>query len=370
MIKDISVLKNNNPENPFFLFRPHILKRDVSFFLKNFPGKVLYAVKANPSEIVIKSIKKAGVKSFDTASLNEIKKIRGIFKNAEIFFMNPVKSKNSIAEAYFKYSVKHFSLDDEAELNKILMVTNGAKDLCLHLRLSIPNNFAKIKISNKFGASKKKATELLKIMKKFSSKIGISFHPGSQCMNPEAYKIAMKISSDVIEKSGVDINFLNVGGGFPVKSPGLNSLPLINYFRVIKNELNKIKTRNKIKLLSEPGRALVSECMSLIVRVELRKGCKLYINDGIYGSLRDLSNQKINHTVRLRNRKIKKKKKIAFNFYGPTCDSNDFIKGPFYLPDEISSGDLIEIFQMGSYSFTMKSDFNGYFYKPKFFTEK
>ena len=189
-------------------------------------------------------------------------------------------------------------------------------------------------------------------------------------MDPEAYKIAMKISSDVIEKSGIDIDFLNVGGGFPVKSPGLNPLPLINYFRVIKNELKKIKNKKKIILLSEPGRALVSECISLVVRVELRKGCKLFINDGVYGSLRDLSNQKIAHTVKLRNRKIKKTKTVAFDFYGPTCDSNDFIKGPFFLPDEISSGDLIEIFQMGAYSSTMKSDFNGFFYKTIFFVEK
>ena len=367
MLQDYNKFISSIPKNPFFLFNQKALEKNVSFFLKSFPGKVLYAVKANPSEFILKIIYQMGLDSFDAASLNEIKTIRNLFSKSKIYFMNPVKSENSISQAYYKYNIRHFCLDDENELLKILNATNNANDLRLHLRISIPNNFSLINLSDKFGVNKENASDLIKKIKKKSLKTGISFHPGSQCMNPKAYKIGIKLVSNIVKVSGIKIDYVNVGGGFPSKYPNLPSLSLKEYFKTIKNELGNCCLDKNITLLSEPGRAIVSDCLSYIVKVELRKNFKLYINDGIYGSLRDLNKKKIQHSVKLINRKIRNEKLIPFTFYGPTCDSKDLIESKFYLPESTNEGDYIEIGQMGAYSFTMHSNFNGYFNKPEFF---
>ena len=125
----INVLK---PESPVYCIRPNSIKKSVEFFKNNFPGKVLYAVKTNPNEKVIKIIINNGIENFDVASINEIKLIRKIDNKVKIYFMHTVKSRESIKEAYFKYNVKDFALDTKEELLKILESTNNAKDLNLY----------------------------------------------------------------------------------------------------------------------------------------------------------------------------------------------------------------------------------------------
>ena len=118
-----------NPEHPVYCIRPNSVKKSVEFFKNNFPGKVLYAVKTNPNEQIIKTIVNNGIKNFDVASVNEIKLIRKIDSKVKLYFMHTIKSRESIKEAYFKYNVKDFALDTKEELLKILEATNNAKDL-------------------------------------------------------------------------------------------------------------------------------------------------------------------------------------------------------------------------------------------------
>ena len=145
--------------------------------------------------------------------------------------------------------------------------------------------------------------------------------------------------------------------------------PLTDYFNVINTEFLKIFNKNsKTILLSEPGRAIVSNSMSLIVRVDLRKKNYLYINDGTYGYMHDAGVNGFVFPVKQFRKKIKTKL-TAFSFYGPTCDANDFMKGPFFLPDTINEGDYIELEEMGAYSITMKNNFNGFYSQPKIFVD-
>ena len=365
---DSSVLKQL--KFPFYIFDKKKLIRQINLFNNHFNGRVLYAVKSNPSKFVIKQLSRHGVSSFDAASLNEIKLIRKVIPKANIFFMNPVKSRNSIQKAYYEYNVKDFALDSLEELEKINEETNFSKKINLHLRLRIKNNSSIINMSKKFGVDKKMAPKLLKKLSQNSEKVGLSFHVGSQCMNPNAYENAINICSEVIYESGVKLSFLNVGGGFPSSYPGFKKIPIKNYFKIIHKGFSNIKkTLSKnIELLSEPGRSLVAESMSLIVRVELRKKDKLYINDGIYGSLNNAGLRNFNYPVKIFNRDDKKSSLVPFSFYGPTCDSLDKMKGPFFLPNSIREGDLIEIKKMGAYSFTMKTDFNDLNEKNEIFT--
>jgi len=354
-------------KEPFYIYKPEVLKKNTKNFLNNFSGEAVYAVKTNPCEFILKEIYNQGIKSFDVASINEVKLIRKLFPHSNIYFMNPVKPGYSIKEAYCNYDVRDFSLDSDDELKKIITVTNSASDLNLHLRISVPNDFAKVKLTNKFGVDGDKAQTLLKKIREKGKKIGVSFHTGSQCMKPDAYKIAIKKVISIVKESGIDIDFFNIGGGFPSSYPGMKPPLLREFFQVINYELSKKNYKKfKIKILSEPGRTLVYNSMSLIVRVDLRKKNYLFINDGIYGSLNNAGKLGFRYTVDIFDKK-RNSKLIPFSFYGPTCDSNDFMKGPFFLPDSVSEGDYIEIKEMGAYSITMRCNFNGFYVKPKVF---
>jgi ornithine decarboxylase len=360
-LNTISSIVNKNIEKPFFVYRPHSLIRAALFFKQYFQANCLYAVKTNPEPIVLKQLYNNGIRSFDVASIEEIDVVFNLFDDVELFFMHPVKPRHAIRKAYFEYGVRHFSLDSEYELAKILQETDYATDLCLHVRLAIPNTYAELTLAEKFGCNLQEAPQLIKAVAKKAAKIGVCFHAGSQCMHPDAYRIAMRMAAEVIEQSGIEAQYFNVGGGFPSVYPGMIPPNIEDYFQAIHDEFAKVKNSGSMKLLAEPGRALVAECMSLIVRVDMRKGNMLYINDGTYGSLFDAGTPKFIFPAKLIcDEEIYSTDLAAFSLYGPTCDSLDYMKGPFYLPSDISEGDFIEIGQMGAYGRTMATKFNGF----------
>tara|TARA_Y100000590_G_scaffold261517_1_gene293580 strand:- start:2586 stop:3764 length:1179 start_codon:yes stop_codon:yes gene_type:complete len=350
------------PVNPVYCIRPNSIKTACLWFEKNFPGNVLYAVKTNPNEKVIKCIGENKIDKFDVASINEIKLIKKLFPQAKAYYMNTVKSREHIKEAYFNYSVKSFSLDTKEELQKIIEATNNAKDLNLFVRVSISNEHAEIDLSQKFGALPSEALGLLRLAKAHAKKVGLSFHVGSQCMHPVSYAKGIRELGNIIRKTKIVPDYINVGGGFPSIYPDLNPQPLENYITEIKKAFENLKLDKKPKLLCEPGRALVAESGSSIVRVVLRKKQKLYINDGTYGSLFDAGVPNfVLPTRMIANGRITSKKLTSYSLYGPTCDSIDYMKGPFVLPNNLKEGDYIEIGQLGAYSLTFRTKFNGFY---------
>jgi len=356
------LVKATRPVNPVYCIREESIRTASSWFVENFPGTTLYAVKCNSNEKVLKTLFESGITNFDTASLEEIKLIRKILPEAKPFFMHTIKSKESIHEAYFNYGVRDFSFDSKFELEKILEVTNQANDLNLFLRIAISNEHAEIDLSKKFGASLGEATSLLKSAKEKASKIGISFHVGSQCMHPISYSKAIKDINILIKKTGIYPDFINVGGGFPSTYPDLYPQPLSAYINEIEKTIQSLNLPETTQLICEPGRALVAESGSTVVRVELRKKQILYINDGTYGSLFDAGTPNFIFPTRMiQIEKSFSKRLTPFSFYGPTCDGIDFMKGPFLLPNNIKEGDYIEIGQLGAYGINMRTKFNGFY---------
>ena len=347
------------PEKPVYCVRKNSIKSAVKFFLNKFPGKVLYAVKTNPHPEIIKTIIESGVEQFDIASIEEIKNIRAFSKTAKCSYMHTVKSRESIKEAYFNYGVKTFSLDTKDELIKIIENTNNAKDLELFVRVAVSNEHAEIDLSKKFGALTSEAIGLLRLVKQHAKKIGLSFHVGSQCMHPISYEKGIVEIGKIIKKTKIVPDYINVGGGFPTIYPDLIPKSLDCYFNEIKKGLDNLKLNKKPIVICEPGRAIVSESGSTIVKVILRKKQKVYINDGTYGTLFDAGIPNIVYPSRLiKNGRIISKKMTAFNFYGPTCDSMDYMKGPFVLPNNVKENDYIELGQLGAYGLTFRTDFN------------
>ena len=350
------------PENPVYCIRPNSVKKSVEFFKNSFPGKVLYAVKTNPDEKIIKIIIGSGIQNFDVASINEVKLIRKIDSKAKVYFMHTVKSRESIKEAYSQYNVKDFALDTKDELLKILEATNNAKDLNLYVRVSISNEHAEIDLSRKFGASPSETLGLLRLCKEHGKKVGLSFHVGSQCMHKISFSKGIAEIGKIIKKTKIIPDIINVGGGFPAIYPDLTPEPLENYLQEIKEALKNLKLEKMPEVFCEPGRAIVAESGSTIVKVLLKKKQKLYINDGTYGSLFDAGVPNFVLPAKMiTNGRVVSKKLTAFNFYGPTCDSLDYMKGPFLLPNNIKEGDYIELGQLGAYGTTFRTKFNGFY---------
>ena len=355
----ISQLK---PERPVYCIRKKSIHIASKKFQNKFPGKILYAVKTNPHPEVLETIIESGIKDFDVASIKEIEAIKKISPDAKCSYMHTVKSRENIKEAYFNYNIKAFSLDTKDELIKIIETTNRAKDLELFVRVAVSNEHAEIDLSKKFGALTSEAIGLLRLTKQYAKKVGISFHVGSQCMHPISYAKGIADIGNIIKKTKIIPDYINIGGGFPAIYPDLVPQSLDSYFEEIKRSLSNLKLEKLPEILCEPGRALVAESGSTIVRVNLRKKQKLYINDGTYGTLFDAGTPNMVYPSRLiKSGKTISKKLTAFDFYGPTCDSMDYMKGPFLLPNNIKENDYIELGQVGAYGLTFRTQFNGFY---------
>jgi ornithine decarboxylase len=358
---DIAKLR---PVQPVTLLRPHAAERAARFFVEKFPGRSLYAVKANPSPALLQVLWDSGVTHFDVASIAEVRLVRDLLPEAVICFMHPVKAEEAIAEAYFAYGVRTFSLDTLEELEKIVRATStddeAAADLNLLVRIRVSSEHAKLSLASKFGADPRDVSSLLVAARQAADALGICFHVGSQAMTPAAYAEAMERVRQAIVDAAVTVDIVDVGGGFPSSYPGMEPPPLETYFSVIHAGFEALPISYSAELWCEPGRALCAEYASLIVRVEKRRGDELYINDGAYGALFDAAHIGWRYPVQLLREPDSHVRPMKFSFYGPTCDDLDHMTGPFELPGDVKAGDYIEIGMLGAYGCAMRTQFNGF----------
>ena len=361
--KSVDELVNQlKPTQPVYCIRRNSIRLASRFFQNKFPGKILYAVKTNPHPVVLQTLLDSGIKHYDVASIKEIETIKNLNPEVECSYMHTVKSREDIKEAYFKYNIKTFALDTKDELIKIIESTNHAKDLRLFVRVSVSNEHAEIDLSKKFGAITSEAAGLLRLGKQYAYKLGLSFHVGSQCMHPISYAKGISEIGNIIKRTKIVPDIINVGGGFPTIYPDLVPKSMQSYFDEISKGLKNLKLQKLPEIICEPGRSLVAESGSTIVRVNLRKKQKLYINDGTYGTLFDAGTPNIVYPSRvIKNGRVISKKLTSFDFYGPTCDSMDYMKGPFILPNNIKENDYIELGQLGAYGLTFRTQFNGFY---------
>ena len=360
----LAVVRDLRPDEPVILNRPHAARRAARFFVEKFPGKVLYAVKANPAPDLIQVLWDAGVTHFDVASITEVRLVRGILPDAVLCFMHPVKTPAAIREAYFDHGVRTFSLDTVEELEKIIDACRGEdgeapRDLRLCVRLRVSSEYSELSLASKFGCDLVEAPQLLQQARQHCDWLGVCFHVGSQAMTPFAFVQALDRTRAAIAEASVVVDMIDVGGGFPSAYPGLEPPPMEDYFAIIAKHFEALPIAYNAELWCEPGRALSAEYSSMIVQVNKRRGEELYINDGAYGALYDAAHVAWRFPVRALEDDLIEED-ADFAFYGPTCDDADYMKGPFRLPADIQAGDYIEIGMLGAYGAAMKTGFNGY----------
>lgn len=358
-----AMVRTLQPEMPVYGLRPHALEARAREFVTAFPGTTMYAVKCNAEPAVIQALAAGGVDNFDTASLAEIRLIAAERPGAAMHFMHPVKPPSAITAAWGTHGVATYSVDHPDELDKLIALLPADRGITLAVRMEVDRGLAALDLGGKFGAAPALAAELLRRIQAAGFRPGIAFHVGSQCLLPAAYTRALDRVRSLLADSGVRLGMLDVGGGFPVAYDGVQPPPLGDFMAAISAGIARLNLPTDCAIFSEPGRALVADGASLVVRVDLRRGQMLHINDGIFGGLFDLANPE----TRFPMRRVAMEGAPApavmgeFGFYGPTCDSADCLRGPFLLPADMKAGDYIEIGQCGAYTTALRTNFNGFF---------
>ncbi len=356
------VISQLKPDYPVHCFSPADLHERLQLFLDNFPGQVGFAVKSNGEPLIIEHLIKSGIQFFDAASIAEIALVRSFAENIRILYDNPIKSREEIEKAYFQYGVKSFALDDEIEFEKIQSIIGHDPSVQLTVRFKIKGSYAAQDLNTKFGASADEASELLSIISKAGYKPALTFHPGSQCYSPSAYKDFIYAAAMIAKKARVKIVMLNVGGGFPAQYLNSNTPPLLDFFAAIDDQFNRYFSKEECELVCEPGRAMVVTSGSLLCRVKhRRKDNTVFLNDGVYGGFMEQLVAFFKLPIKVyRDSKLVLDSVEEFKVYGPTCDPTDCFQEVIHLPASVQEGDWLEFGLTGAYGSATTTHFNGY----------
>jgi ornithine decarboxylase len=353
-----SWIRRTEPDDPTFILDPTVIAANLGRFQDQLDADILYAVKCNPHKTVLKALHTAGVRRFDAASLPEIQTVKSIGHDVHCHFNHPIKSRRAIHDGAITHGVRHFTIDCMEELTKIAE-TIEPDGTTLHVRIGLPSASSCCGATDKFGATEAEALDLLQQASRLRFALGLSFHVGSQCRDPERYIKALEALSGVVDRTDVTIGWINCGGGFPAGGHAGTHLLVQTILEALAVRLTDLRARTGARVLIEPGRALVAEAVSLVVRVHQRRGLRLYLNDGIYGALSKgccgcepaFSTRPIGaHTGQM----------AEFSIFGPTCDSTDRLERRWLLPDSIAEGDWIAIEAMGAYAGALATRFNGF----------
>lgn len=353
-------------EAPVLCFSPAILAAQAKLFIEGFPGDVAYAVKANPCPQVIRGLALAGVDVFDVASTMEMEAVAQICPGAELHYHNPVKSRSEIATAWHGFGCRRFAADSCEEIAKIAQTIGLASGTEIAIRFCLPSQDASAHdFSSKFGADETVAAGLLEYAVQCGFAPLLTFHPGSQCTDPQAWVRHIEAAGRIARTAGITLTRLNVGGGFPACYTGSSGPALVTYFNAIADSVSTVFGDNPPALECEPGRSIAAPAFSLLTSVKLvrARSADLFLNDGIYGGLLEVtqvSDLLPFYRVLRNGQVVDATDHREFTVFGPTCDPLDVLPVPLVLPSEIRESDIIEFAGIGAYGMATATSFNGY----------
>ncbi|MGI9237467.1 MAG: hypothetical protein ACR2QZ_08720 [Woeseiaceae bacterium] len=357
-----SLIRSERPKNPVYCIYPHILREATAEFLHGFPGRVLYAIKANPDPTILQLLIDSGVHHFDCASLPEIELAHAFAPDATKYFMIPTRIREAARTAHEEYGVRHFLVDHLSGLQQLVEEIDPSRSV-IFARMAVHHESAFENLSARFGAPPEEMPELLQAISDSGAEPAFAFNVGSSVTDPEAYRHAMSVTRSVLEQLPFRLRLLDVGGGYPKSYPGFIVPGLSQYFDVVRESFAELAMTDNAEVLGEPGRALAAPCLSAVVEVLLRKDNRLFLNDGMFGIFWLLRiDGPDQFPVRVyRDGEILDGESIEFQLHGPTCDSTDTLPGPVELPLNIQAGDYLEFGNIGAYSIGGRTDYNGFY---------
>jgi ornithine decarboxylase len=359
-----SVISHELGQKPLYCFCPEELKASYERFQRHFSGLVTYAVKANPSPVILRLLCEQGMRAFDVASIDEIALVRGLCPDAVCHYNNPIRSDWENEQAFRSFDVRSFAVDALGELMKLkTLVGTEAQNVEISVRFFLDLKSSDYDFGSKFGATASDAIEIARTAKKMGFKVSLTFHPGSQCRKATAYQSYIYAAKAIADAAGVSLERLNVGGGFPVQFPGQEIDPFIDFTSTITAAVTEAFGDEAPVLLCEPGRAMVASSVALLTRVKvIKRDGRVYLNDGIYGGLLEpsITNLLPHYEVFDGDGQRRDGDLFQYQVFGPTCDSLDVLPGKLALPADLREGDVVMFHDMGAYGSSTTTSFNGY----------
>jgi ornithine decarboxylase len=356
------MLVANKPLLPVYCIYPHIYREAAQEFVTQFPGRVLYAVKANDDERVITALNNAGINHFDCASLPEIEKVSSLCPDAICYFMTPVRLRGAAREAQRRFGVRHFMVDHASGIEPLSQEIDMGSSV-IFVRMAVHHASACEDLSTKFGAQPEDIPSLIQAVTDTGAEAALAFNVGSAVTSPDAYAHSISVAEKVLSEVSIPIRLVDIGGGFAKPYPGFPAPPIVDYISVIRDGVGRLDLAEDAEILCEPGRALSAPGLSAVVEVLLKKEDSLYLNDGMYGIFWELRcNGHDRYHIRCyRDGKLLEGATQSFKLFGPTCDSSDLLPSEIELPAEIAVGDYIEFGSIGAYSMSGRTAFNGHY---------
>jgi ornithine decarboxylase len=344
-------------ERPFLILDNAIVRDKLRRFRAAMPRvRPHYAVKANPDRRVVKALAQEGC-GFEIASTAELDLLLSIGVDVSgVLFSNPVKSRDSIAYAAAK-GVLWYVVDSVDELRRVHEVRADAK---IYLRLATPNIGSDWPLSGKFGAGAGEAREIILTAAKIGADLaGATFHAGSQCRNPENWRVGIeraRMAFDAMAKAGLRPRMLDIGGGFPVRH--VKPIPAIEVIGAVVNEALQAFPP-EVQVVAEPGRILVSDAGYFVCRVigTATRGGKRWMHwdAGLFGGVMETAGG-----LKYKIRTDRSGPDVPWHVAGPTCDSVDVILRDEPMPSDLQEGDFVYIRNAGAYTTAYASEFNGF----------
>jgi len=356
------MLTERQSVKPIYCIFPQVYQDTAREFVEAFPGRVLYAVKANDHPEVIHLLNRGGVRHFDCASVHEIDVVVRASEDATCYFMIPARLRGEARKAQSEYGVRHFMVDHLSGIQSLADEIDMQSSV-VFARMAVHHSAALQNLSSKFGAAPEKIPELLSAIADTGAELALAFNVGSAVTSPDAYSHAIEVAARVLNDGKLRVRLVDIGGGFPKSYPGFAVPELNEYFDTIKLAAKDLPLAENGEILVEPGRALAAPGMSAVVEVLLRKERRLYLNDGMYGIFWEL---RFNGHKRYAFRCYRNGREFTgplrpFRLYGPTCDGTDVLPEEIELPEEIRAGDCIEFGRIGAYSLSGRTNFNGHY---------
>lgn len=357
-----ALLAREAPVDPVYCIYPEAYVDQATAFVRGFPGRVLYAVKANDHPAVLELLHRGGIRHFDCASLPEVALVHEHCPGATAYFMVPVRLRGAARTAFERYGVRHFMVDHPAGV-ELLAREIDLQAVVVFARMAVSHGAALQDLSSKFGAPPSEVAPLLTLLHERGAEPALAFNVGSSVTHPEAYEYAIGRAREVLAGLPFRVRLVDIGGGFPRSYPGFAVPPLVDYFAAIGVAAQTLPLADDGAIMAEPGRGLAAGGLSAVVEVLLRKGDRLYLNDGMYGIFWELrfKGHKRFPVRMFRNGRPHRGRQRPFALYGPTCDATDVMPGRVALPQDVRPGDYLEFGSVGAYSLAGRTRFNGFY---------